>query len=147
MRDPSSWSLRVWGQVRESVEWSWDEIQALPQIESRIDEACSNKQFGLEESLWRGLGTREILARVLPLPDVTYVMAHGRSDYRAGFSLAAFARPKAILAWSRNQEPLGLEHGGPLRLLVPSTEFCESVNEIEGLEFLNKPWPASLELK
>jgi DMSO/TMAO reductase YedYZ molybdopterin-dependent catalytic subunit len=143
----TSWSLRVWGQVRESVEWSRDEVLALPQIEARIGLKCSSKDLVLEESLWRGLGTRELLARVIPLPDVTYVMAHGPGDFRAGFSLATFARPNAILAWSRNQEPLSPKHGGPLRLVVPSSDLCKSVKAIEGLEFLNKPWPDMLDMK
>jgi DMSO/TMAO reductase YedYZ molybdopterin-dependent catalytic subunit len=134
--DRFSWRIRVWGHVRESVEWSLDTLEALPPFESRFD-----------DNLWQGLATRELLARVIPLPDVTYVMAHGDGDYRAGFSLATFAGPHAILAWSRNRQRLDAEHGGPLRLVVPGDDACKSVKWINGLEFLNKPWPDSLSME
>ena len=81
------------------------------------------------------------------VPDVTFVMAHGRGEFREGFSLTTFAGPNAILAWSRDQELLSPEHGGPLRLVVPSNDICKSVESVNGLEFLNKPWPGTLDMK
>ena len=143
--DAADWNLRVWGQVRESMAWSLDDLRGLPQISSASGATCPRKGFTLDGKRWEGVSSREVIARVAPLPDVTFVMAHGHGEFRAGFSLATFVGPDVLLAWSCDDEPLTREHGGPLRLIVPGVDLCKSVKWVEGLEFLNKPWPDSLD--
>jgi DMSO/TMAO reductase YedYZ molybdopterin-dependent catalytic subunit len=144
-RDASAWTLRAWGQVRQPAEWSLDDLRGLPGTQSVSGNECPRKGLVLEDRRWEGVSAREILGRVLPLPDVTFVMAHGHGGYRVGFSLAAFAGPDVLLAWRCDGDALSREHGGPLRLIVPAQDLCRSVKWVEGLEFLNKPWPDSLD--
>ena len=139
--DPATWRLRVWGQVQRTLEWSWDEFVALPSGQRNVDLDCPTKGFTLAGNAWTGVATREVLSRVSPLGEASWVIAHGHGDFRAGFSLTAFAGPDAILATGRNGDPLSPEHGAPVRLVVPGENFCKSVKWLTGLEFLNKPWP------
>jgi DMSO/TMAO reductase YedYZ molybdopterin-dependent catalytic subunit len=143
--DSSEWNLRVWGQVRQPDAWSLERLRTLPTTSSVSGTTCPRKGFTLEGKRWAGVSSRELIARVAPLPEVTFVMAHGYGEFRAGFSLASFAGPDVLLAWSCDGDELSREHGGPLRLIVPTVDLCKSVKWVEGLEFLNKPWPDSLD--
>ena len=38
--DPSTWDFRVFGEVEQDVRWSWEQFQALPRINIRMDIHC-----------------------------------------------------------------------------------------------------------
>ena len=57
------WSLRIEGLVREPVQWSWDELLALPSREYVVDISCVTKWTHLDMR-WKGVSVDTLLEGV-----------------------------------------------------------------------------------
>src|SRR5581483_10748886 len=84
------------------------------------------------------------------LPDVLELAGPGRGAewvrVSSGEYAASLSREEAraaILAERLNGEPLGVEHGGPWRLVVPSASCFTSVKWVDRLEVAAEPGEAS----
>ena len=89
---PADWSLEIFGQVQRRISWSREEFLVLPR-ERLIAAPSGGRQA---ETSWEGVSTRELLARLRPMPDAAFVLVHDSGGKTIGFSLAVFAR--AVLA-------------------------------------------------
>jgi DMSO/TMAO reductase YedYZ molybdopterin-dependent catalytic subunit len=119
--------------ARRTLEWS--QLDALAQGESLVDgtEKLSNKV--------RGEGVK--LAALLHDVDarVTHVMVHDDDKYKACLSLDE-AKASAVLAHRLDGAPLPDAMGGPIRLLVPtSNNACMSVKHVARITLLDHAEP------
>jgi DMSO/TMAO reductase YedYZ molybdopterin-dependent catalytic subunit len=128
--DPATWRLRIWGEVEEAVEPGLDELRALPATDVVADIHCVTR-WSRFDARFRGVRFAE-LAR--PTAAARFVVAHAVGDYRANLPLAALDEPDSIVAYEADGEPLAPEHGGPLRLVVPSRYFWKSAKWLTSLE-------------
>lgn len=122
--DPASWSLRVFGEVEEEFELTWDELLELPMQESTVTLACVSNEVGgdlIGNALWLGYPIRELLARAKPREGADMVMSRSIDGFTAGTPLAVLQEEDrdSLLAIGMNGEPLPVEHGFPARLVVP----------------------------
>jgi DMSO/TMAO reductase YedYZ molybdopterin-dependent catalytic subunit len=132
------WSLSVLGLVKRPMQWTWNEFQALPRTRVFADFHCVTRWSQLD-NLWEGVATREIATRAEISPEAKFVVAHGYdSDWTTNMPLEAFLAEDALLADKRNGEPLSIEHGGPLRLIVPRLYAWKSAKWIRAIEFLSE---------
>lgn len=132
--DLTRWDLRLFGAVREPRTLTWEEVRALPETEVACDIHCVTKWTKLDTT-WTGVRFRDVMALVDVDPAADTVMAHADGDYTANVPLAVLVE-EGLLAWGYGGEPLEAEHGGPLRLLVPSLYFWKSAKWLRGLEWL-----------
>ena len=72
------------------------------------------------------------------------MLAHSEQGYTANLPLSVLDDDDVLLADTFGGEPLELEHGYPLRLLVPKRYFWKSGKWIRGLEFLDHDQPRLL---
>jgi 2-dehydropantoate 2-reductase len=132
--------LTIDGACAAPAALAWDDIDALATGDALVaDTAALSPKV-------RGQGVRlgAILSRVEPLPAATHVMVHDAGDYRACLTLDE-ARAVAVLAHRLDGAPLPDDHGGPLRLLVPTSEnLCMSVKRVTRLELLTRAEPDSV---
>jgi DMSO/TMAO reductase YedYZ molybdopterin-dependent catalytic subunit len=132
------WSLRIFGLVKQPAQWTWNEFQALPRTRVLADFHCVTRWSQLD-NLWEGVATREIAKRVEILPEAKFVIAHGYdNDWTTNMPLEAFLAEDALLADKRDGEPLSIEHGGPLRLIIPRLYAWKSAKWIRAIEFLSE---------
>jgi len=121
--DPAQWSLRIHGLVEREVTITWDELLALPLQESAVTLSCVSNEVGGElvgNAVWLGYPLRELLRRAGPLPDADMVLSRSHDGFTAGTPLEALTDGRdALLAVGMNGEPLPLEHGFPVRMVVP----------------------------
>lgn len=121
--DPAAWRLRVHGLVENEFELTWDELIALPLEESHTTLMCVSNPVGgdlVGSALWLGYPIRELLARARPTRDADMVLSHSSDGFTASSPLEALTDERnAILAIGMNGEPLPLEHGFPVRMVVP----------------------------
>lgn len=137
---PEDWDLRVWGRVAEPVRWTLDEIRALPSRTVTCDIHCVTTWSKLG-TVWEGVPLSHVLDVVRPLPDATHVVAHAEEGYTANVPLERLRADDVLLAYAYGGRDLEPEHGGPLRLLVPSLYFWKSAKWLRGLEFLDHDEP------
>ena len=121
--DPEKWVLRVTGLVAEEVQLTFAELLAKPLIERHVTIACVSNEVGgdlIGNARWLGWPVRELLALAGPQPDADMVLSRSTDGWTASTPLDVLTDSRdALLAIGMNGEPLPLEHGFPVRLVVP----------------------------
>jgi len=121
--DPESWVLRVTGMVEQEIEVNLADLLAKPLIERHVTIACVSNEVGgdlIGNARWLGWPVRELLAMARPQAGADMVLSRSSDGWTAGTPLAALTDERdAILAVGMNGEPLPLEHGFPVRMIVP----------------------------
>lgn len=122
--DPDTWRLVVDGMVDERVELGFDELVAMGLDEYAITLTCVSNVVGGElvgNARWLGVPVRDILRLAGPQPGADMVLSRSVDGYTASTPLSALTDDglDAILAVAMNGEPLPLEHGFPVRMVVP----------------------------
>lgn len=122
--DADTWTLRITGLVEQEVTVTFAELLAMPLVEHTATLACVSNPVGgdlVGNATWLGLPIRELLARAGPLPGADMVLSTSEDGWTAGTPLEALTDPdrEALLAVGMNGEPLPVEHGFPVRMVVP----------------------------
>jgi len=122
--DASAWRLRITGMVEQEIEIGFDELLALPLIETYVTLMCVSNEVGgslVGNAKWLGYPIRELLARARPLAGADMVLSTSVDGWTAGTPLSILQEESrdSILAVGMNGEPLPLEHGFPVRMVVP----------------------------
>ena len=138
--DADRWDFKVYGLVENPLKLSWKEFDALPRIQQTSDFHCVTR-WSRFDNRWDGVGFQEILRRVRPLATATHVLVHGEQGFTANVPLVDLDRENVLLATHHDGEALSLDHGHPLRLIVPHLYAWKSVKWLRGLEFLDHDAP------
>ena len=144
--DPARWTLRVFGAVQEALTWDWPAYQAQPQMRKVTDIHCVTT-WSRYDNAWDGVATRTLLDAVRPLPSAAFVVLHSQDSYVTNLPLADFAAGDALLAHSWEGKPLTVEHGGPVRLVVPHLYLWKSAKWLQRIEFVTADKPGFWETR
>ncbi|MEW1820279.1 molybdopterin-dependent oxidoreductase [Arthrobacter sp. NPDC080031] len=121
--NPPDWTLKVTGLVEREVQLDFATLLTKPMIERYVTIACVSNEVGgdlIGNALWLGWPVRELLAMAGPKPGADMVLSRSTDGWTAGTPLEALTDNRdAILAVGMNGEPLPLEHGFPVRMVVP----------------------------
>ncbi|MGI3783984.1 MAG: molybdopterin-dependent oxidoreductase [Janthinobacterium lividum] len=122
--DPAKWSIRVFGMVEQEVSMTFEELLSLPLVEHVATLTCVSNEVGgnlIGNATWLGYPIRDLLARAKPLAGADMVLSRSEDGFTAGTPLAVLTDPdrQSLLAVGMNGEPLPLEHGFPVRMVVP----------------------------
>ncbi len=139
--DLSTWTLAITGAVAEPVTLSWDELQAMPQVDITLDIHCVTKWSKFDTG-WRGVRVADLLERAGGVATGgSHLLAHAEYGYTANVPLEDVLLDEAIVAHRFEGEPLAPEHGYPARLIVPRLYFWKSAKWLRGLEVLTADQP------
>ncbi len=142
--EPASWDLRVFGAVKQPRRWTWDEFTQLPRGELTCDIHCVTR-WSKFDTLWEGVFFRDFLRELRLTGAARYVIAHCEYGYTTNLPLTVMDDDDVMLAVKYEgrwlHEPDLIEHGGPLRTLVPKRYFWKSAKFLRALEFspIDKP--------
>ncbi|HEX2224375.1 MAG TPA: sulfite oxidase-like oxidoreductase [Thermoanaerobaculia bacterium] len=132
---PEEWSLRIFGLVRQPAEWSWEAFQALPRVQVQADFHCVTR-FSTLDNDWAGVATGELIRHVEVDPEVSHVLVHCYGGYTTNLPLEDFLSEHALLADTHGGKPLPVDHGGPVRLVIPHLYAWKSAKWVNGIELL-----------
>ena len=137
----ADWRLRASGAVEEEHAWTWEAFLALGQ-ESRVNDIHCVTTWSRYDNTWEGVLFRSVLEQLRVLPEATAVLVHCYGGYTTNIPLADLRRDDhALFAITHDGTPLAPEHGGPMRLVVPSLYFWKSAKWVSGVEFLAQDRP------
>src|SRR5215218_9593810 len=124
MIDPATWTLRITGMVQNPIQINYAELTAKPLVEHLTTLTCVSNEVGGDlagNALWLGYPIRELLAEAKPLPGADMVLSKSQDGWTASSRLSALTDPnrEALLAIGMNGQPLPIEHGFPVRMVVP----------------------------
>ncbi len=141
----SEWTFAIVGLVGNPVTWTWDEIHALEPATYEGDIHCVTtwSKFGVS---FAGVSVDTLLARAVPLPSASHVVAYSHTGYTTNLPLGDITDGKAWVVWEYERRPLEVGHGGPARLLVPHLYFWKSVKWVAGLRLLDHDEPGFWEV-
>lgn len=121
--DAGSWALRVHGMVDHEIALGFDDLLARPMIERDITIACVSNEVGgpyVGNARWIGAPLADLLREAGVHPDASQIVSRSADGFTIGTPTAVVMDGRdAMLAVSMNGEPLPLEHGFPVRMLVP----------------------------
>jgi DMSO/TMAO reductase YedYZ molybdopterin-dependent catalytic subunit len=138
--DLNTWDFRVYGLVKKPERWTWDEFQALPQIEIRSDIHCVTR-WSRFDNLWRGVSFAEVLRRAEAKPEARFAVFHAEQGFTANLPLTELEQDDVLFAHQHDGQPLTPEHGWPLRLVVPRRYFWKSAKWVRGVELVAQDRP------
>jgi DMSO/TMAO reductase YedYZ molybdopterin-dependent catalytic subunit len=138
--DLTSWTFRLFGEVEQEVELDWRRFNELPRSSNVQDIHCVTR-WSRFDAQFEGVHWRELAALCCPKPAARFVIAHAEHDFTANVPIASIEDEKALLATHADGEPLTLDHGGPMRLVVPGKYFWKSAKWLRGIELASVDRP------
>lgn len=137
-RQTQARSLEVCGHVEQVLQLQ-DAFEGLERIEVQSDFHCVTT-WSVRSLRWEGVRFSDFYRQVLqpqagPDPEATLVALRGQDGARTALPLEDLLAPGVLLADRLNGEPLSVDHGAPLRLVVPGHYGYKSVKYLCRLEF------------
>ncbi len=133
--DLATWRLRLFGEVERETELTWAEWESLLQIEVTADFHCVTQWSRLNVG-WEGVPASRVLELAQPTASARFAMLHCYDGYTANIDVEALRAPDVLFAHRMDGAPLEGQHGGPLRLVVPSRYGWKSAKWVSGVEFM-----------
>jgi DMSO/TMAO reductase YedYZ molybdopterin-dependent catalytic subunit len=162
--DPSTWRLRVGGLVDRPSSFSLRDLDRMPSETRVLTLECAGNgralldppvegekwQLGaVSTAEWTGVPLIEILDRVGLDPGAREVLFRGADAgtlpastdtirFERSLTLDVARNAEALLAYAMNGEPLSVQHGYPLRLVVPGWYAVTSVKWLTEIEVIGQ---------
>lgn len=128
-----NWRLRIYGLVEHELNIDWATFQAMHQVTDVSDFHCVTRWSQLDMD-WQGVRARDLLALAQPKEAAKFVTLHSYDGYTTNLPLTALLDDDVIIAHSVLGAPLTLEHGGPVRLVVPKRYAWKSAKWLKAIE-------------
>lgn len=140
-REPANteepWSLQINGLVENPVTYSLDQLTRLASTTITTDIHCVTRWSKLGVS-FGGMYLGELLEESNVQPDAQYISFISRSarKHSSSLRLADALDLNTFIALTVDGQLLEVEHGGPIRNIVPGRYFYKSVKWLEQIEVL-----------
>lgn len=119
----TDWRLRIHGLVEREIEIDWNSLITREAQERIVTLTCVSNEVGgdlVGTATWTGFRMADLLAEAGPLPEADMLLSTSADGWTAGTPLEAVLDGRdALLAVGMNGEPLPLDHGYPVRQVVP----------------------------
>jgi DMSO/TMAO reductase YedYZ molybdopterin-dependent catalytic subunit len=161
--DPATWRLEVGGLVERPLSVSLRDLENLPSDTLVVTLECAGNGRSLLEpqvegerwdlgavstAEWTGVPLVDVLDRARPMPNAREVLFRGADQgtvdghddpirFERSLSFDDARTSRALLAYAMNGEPLPVQHGFPLRLVVPRWYAVTSVKWLEQIELVD----------
>jgi DMSO/TMAO reductase YedYZ molybdopterin-dependent catalytic subunit/rhodanese-related sulfurtransferase len=171
--DPVSWRLEVIGLVERPLRLSLRDLHNMRSEtlvatlecagngRSAFDPPADGEQWQLgavSTAEWTGVPLAEILDRAALAPEALEIVFRGADQGNVGeaadpirfersLQVTDAGHSGSLLAYAMNGEPLPLEHGYPLRLIVPGWYAVASVKWLTEIEVIGSPFTGFFQTK
>jgi DMSO/TMAO reductase YedYZ molybdopterin-dependent catalytic subunit len=117
------WSLRIHGLVEREITVTYADLLKSALVERDVTLMCVSNEVGGDltgNARWLGLPIGPLLTRAGPAGNADMVLSKSSDGFTAGTPLKVLTDGRdALLAIGMNGEPLPVEHGFPVRMVVP----------------------------
>ena len=138
--------LRVHGAVKAPFEIDYAGLLQLPQVEKEADVHCVTG-WSLLGGVWRGVQIATLAEKAQVKSDARFVIFEAAHGYTANAPLKEATADTAMVTYRLNGKPLALQHGAPVRGLVPDLYFWKSAKWITGVRFVRNDEPGYWEVR
>jgi hypothetical protein len=121
--EPDSWRLRIHGMVDQELELTYDDLLDRRLTEAWVTLCCVSNEVGgdlIGNAWWSGVRIADVLAEAGVQDGADAVKQTSQDGWNCGTPLEALTDDRnAMLAIAMNGRPLPVEHGFPVRMVVP----------------------------
>jgi DMSO/TMAO reductase YedYZ molybdopterin-dependent catalytic subunit len=136
---PSAWHLRIHGMVRREITLSFDQLIHRPLLADYITLTCVSNPVGgpyIGNALWLGVSLRDLLREAGIRAGADQLFCTSFDGFTSGSPVqTAMDGRDAMLAFAMNGTALPVEHGFPVRMVVPGlygyVSACKWITDIE----------------
>lgn len=141
--DPATWTLRIHGRVRKPMTLTFADLLARPTMERYVTLTCVSNEVGgdlVGNARWLGVSLADLLEEAGPMDGADQVVGRAVDGFTVGSPTAVLMDGRdAMLAFGMNGDPLPIEHGFPVRMVVPGlygyVSACKWLSELELTSF------------
>ncbi len=142
----SNYRLRVHGEVTAELDLGFRDLLKMTQVTRAEDVHCVTGWTVLGAE-WTGVQISS-LAKLAGVKDtarfVVFEAAHG---YTANLPISNALAANSMIAHKVDGAPLTVEHGAPLRAVVPDLYFLKSAKYLTGIRFVRRDAPGYWEVR
>ncbi len=121
--DPNEWSLRIHGMVDREIVLTYDELTAREVTEAWVTLSCVSNEVGgqlIGNARWSGVRLATLLSEAGVQEGADAVLQTSHDGWTCGTPIETLTDDRnAMLAVAMNGKPLPIDHGFPVRTLVP----------------------------
>jgi DMSO/TMAO reductase YedYZ molybdopterin-dependent catalytic subunit len=132
--DPNEWDFQADGAVDRPLRLSHAEFLALPSATIVTPFHCVTG-WSTFDNEWVGVRIRDIASRAAIRPTAKFATFHCGDGYTTSHPLDILYDDDVLLVHTWDGKPLPLEHGGPVRLLVPKRYGYKSAKWVRRIAF------------
>jgi DMSO/TMAO reductase YedYZ molybdopterin-dependent catalytic subunit len=136
--DPATWKLQVNKKGGKVLQLTLQDLMSLPKTEITYDFKCVE---GWDQiSHWAGVKFSDFIKhyQLDEYARMQYVgMETPDKAYYVGIDMPSAMHPQTLLAYEMNDKLLPLEHGAPLRLIIPVKYGIKNLKRIGTITFSN----------
>ncbi|HEY2795569.1 MAG TPA: sulfite oxidase [Micromonosporaceae bacterium] len=138
--DPTTWTLKIHGMVDKPITLTYDQLLKRPMIERYITLCCVSNPVGgnlIGNSLFQGVPLKDLLEEAGPHASADQIVGRSIDGFTAGSPTSVVMDGRdAMLAVAMNGQPLPVEHGFPVRVVVPGLYgYVSATKWVTELEF------------
>jgi DMSO/TMAO reductase YedYZ molybdopterin-dependent catalytic subunit len=135
--DAGTWSLQIGGMVRNPYSLTYDQLQALPQIQQYHTLECISNEVGgnlISNALFVGVSLADVLQTAGIQTGASEVIFKAADGYSDALHLSQGLDPRSLIVYLIDGEPLPQPHGYPARLLIPDLYGMKNCKWITSLK-------------
>lgn len=141
-----TFKLRVTGLVKKPFEINYEGLLKLPQVEKSADVHCVTG-WTMLGGLYKGVQISKLAEIAEVKSEARYVIFQAAHGYTANVPLKEATADNALITYRLNGKPFALQHGAPVRGLVPDLYFWKSAKWITGIKFVKDDVPGYWEVR
>lgn len=134
---PDRWTFVVGGATADGLEhtFEWSDLAELPRHDLVADMHCATR-WSAPGLRWAGPRAADVIAMAPPAPEVRSVLVFAEFGYAANVPVADLAADTSLLATTLDGEPLTVERGAPMRLVIPHLYTWKGPKWVRGWNYL-----------
>ncbi|MDT7887378.1 MAG: sulfite oxidase-like oxidoreductase [Desulfurococcales archaeon] len=134
--DIDRYRLKIDGLVDRKLEFSYEELQRLADVEYVSDFHCVTG-WSVADVKWRGVSLSKIMDMAGVKNDAKWLYTVSLDGYTAILPIEDAKDPRAIVAIEINGKPLSKEQGYPARIFIPHLYGWKGAKWVEKLIFID----------
>ena len=134
------WRLTVKGKVDRPLTLNYKQILSRPSVKRIITLNCIGNPVGgraIGNAEWEGIRLKDLIDAADPHFFSSALILRAGDGYYESIPLRKANHPAAMLAYKMNGQPLTLNHGFPLRLLIPGLYGIKQMKWVVEIEVAN----------
>ena len=139
-----NWKLKIEGLVEKELEFDLEQLKAMPAVEQYSTLECISNEVGgdlISTAQWKGVSLIDLLNMAGLKDNALDISFFADDGYSDSFFLQKATEPWVIVAYEMNGEPLPMNHGAPVRIIVPG------IYGMKNVKYLNRIVPTDRDFK